>query len=54
MIKGSLLVISLCWLKELFGEKVSSRHLQLLLLWRQSMWRVIRLLVMQYGCGTSF
>ena len=34
--------------------KVSSRHLQLLLLWRQRMWHVRRLLVMQYGCGTSF
>ena len=25
-----------------------------LLLWRQSMWHVMRLLVMQYGCETSF
>ena len=25
-----------------------------LLLWRQSMWRVMKLLVMQYGCGTLF
>ena len=31
-----------------------SVHLQLLLLRRQSMCHVMRLLVMQYGCGTSF
>ena len=35
--KSPLLVISLCWLKELFRGKVSSRHLQLFLLLRQSM-----------------
>ena len=35
-------------------KKKSNRHLQPRLLWWQSMWRVMRLLVMQYGCGTSF
>ena len=40
--------------EELFCEKVSSKHQRLLLLWRQSMWRVMRLLVMQYGYITSF
>ena len=42
------------WLKELFRGKLSSKYLQLFLLWRQSMWRIMRLLVIQYSCGTSF
>ncbi|RVW91615.1 hypothetical protein CK203_024166 [Vitis vinifera] len=34
--------------------KVSSRHLQHPQLWRQSMWHVMRLVVMLCGCGILF
>ena len=34
--------------------KVSSKHLQLLQLWKQSMWCVMRLLVMHYGVKLHF
>ena len=43
-----------CWLVEPYCGRVSSRHLQLHLLYKLSMWHIMMQLFKQSGCGIKF